>query len=160
MQMVRHLVEFGMQQFDRLQIGLDCHMNPEIQAKFNSYPKVAQRQLERVRKLILTIAAESDLGEVEESLKWGEASYYVKGGSPVRIDWKPKDPDVIKVFFHCQTCLVETFKELYPNEFEYEGKRAIVLPLSTELKQVPLRHCISMALKYHSLKHLPLLQTL
>lgn len=135
-------------------------MSPEIRIKFNSYPKPAQRKLEQVRKLILAIAAESDLGKVEESLKWGEASYHVKGGSSVRIDWKPKDPDTIKIYFHCQTCLIETFKELYPNEFEYEGKRAIVVPLSIDLEQLPLRHCISMALKYHSLKHLPLLQPL
>ncbi len=132
-------------------------MNPDIQAKFNSYPKAARRQLESVRKLILTIAAESELGEVEESLKWGEASYLVQGGSPVRIDWKPKNPDVIKVFFHCQTRLVETFKEVYSNEFEYEGKRAIMIPLGTDIERVPLGHCIGLALKYRSLKHLPLL---
>ncbi|WP_151704355.1 DUF1801 domain-containing protein [Nitrincola alkalilacustris] len=136
-------------------------MNSDIQEKFNSYPIAACRQLEIVRKLLLTIAAENELGEVDESLKWGEASYHVKGGSPVRIDWLPKDPDAIRVFFHCQTRLVDTFKEVYRNEFEYEGNRAIVIPLSADLEQAPLllalSHCIRLALKYHSLKHLPLL---
>lgn len=132
-------------------------MNPEIQIKFDSYPKDARQQLERVRKLILTVAAENELGDVEETLKWGEASFHVKGGSAVRLDWKPKDPAVIKVFFHCQTRLVETFKEIYRNEFEYEGKRAIVIPLRANIEQVPLGHCIGLALKYHSIKHLPLL---
>nr|WP_240549910.1 DUF1801 domain-containing protein [Halomonas titanicae] len=114
-------------------------------------------QLESVRQLILSTAAEGELGDVEEVLKWGEASYLVKGGTTIRIDWKPKDPDVIKVFFHCQTCLIETFKEIYRNEFEYEGTRAIVLPLRVNIEQVPLRHCIELALKYHRLKRLPLL---
>ncbi|MFS8151716.1 DUF1801 domain-containing protein [Vreelandella titanicae] len=132
-------------------------MNPDVQAKFESYPKGARWQLESVRQLILAVAAENELGDVEEALKWGEASYLVKGGTTIRIDWKPKDPDVIKVFFHCQTCLIETFKEIYPDEFEYEGKRAIVLPLSVNIEQVPLRHCIELALKYHKLKRLPLL---
>lgn len=132
-------------------------MNPDIKAKFERYPSVARRQLESVRELILTIAAEHALGEVEETLKWGEASYLVKGGSTVRIDWKAKDPDAIKVFFHCQTRLVETFRELYPSELEYEGKRAIVIPINASIEQGPLGHCLLLALKYHSVKHLPLL---
>ncbi|MFY0666308.1 MAG: DUF1801 domain-containing protein [Natronospirillum sp.] len=132
-------------------------MSSDIQDRFNSYPVAARRQLESVRNLILAVAAEGALGEVDESLKWGEASYFVPGGSPVRIDWKPKDPDAIKVFFHCQTRLVETFKELYPQEFSYEGNRAIVIPLDAPVEQLPLAHCLGLALKYHSLKHLPLL---
>ncbi len=81
-------------------------MNPDIKAKFEHYPSAARQQHERVRELILTIAAEHALGEVEETLKWGEASYLVKGGSTVRVDWKPKDPEVINVLFHCQTRLI------------------------------------------------------
>lgn len=132
-------------------------MKPEIQAKFAAYPAEAQRQLEAVRLLILTVAEENELGEVEETLKWGEASYLVKGGTTVRIDWKPKDPDAIKVYFHCQTRLIETFREIYRDEFEYEGKRAIVVPLDAAIKEGPLGHCLQMALKYHCLKHHPLL---
>lgn len=132
-------------------------MNPNIKTKFESYPKDARRQLLCVRELIFKVAQENNLGEVEESLKWGEASYLVKGGSTIRIDWKPKDPGVIKVYFHCQTRLIETFKEIYTNEFVYEGKRAIVIPLDIRLETVPLDHCIGLALQYHSLKHLPTL---
>ena len=132
-------------------------MNPDIHAKFKSYPKEAGLQLEWVRRLILRIARENELGAVEETLKWGEASYHVKGGSPIRIDWKPKDPDVIQVFFHCQTRLIETFRELYADAFEYQGKRALKIPLHKPIAQKPLEHCIELALKYHSLKHLPLL---
>lgn len=132
-------------------------MNPEIQARFNSYPIAAKQQLERVRALILAIAAEYKLGDVEEALKWAEASYSVKGGSPIRIDWKAKQPDAIKVFFHCQTCLVATFREIYRDAFVYEGNRAVVIPLDSDIEQVPLRHCLLLALQYQSLKHLPLL---
>lgn len=132
-------------------------MAPEIQAKFATYPLQVQRQLEYVRDLIFTVAAENALGKVEESLKWGEASYLVKGGSPVRLDWKAKTPAVIQIYFHCQTSLVETFREIYRDEFSYEGKRAIMLPLNAEINEGPLSHCLQLALKYHSLKHLPLL---
>ncbi|MDZ7668328.1 MAG: DUF1801 domain-containing protein [Gammaproteobacteria bacterium] len=132
-------------------------VEPEIQSKFAAYPAQAQRQLENVRRLIFSIAEENDLGPIEETLKWGEASYRVKGGSTIRIDWKPKDPDVIKVYFHCQTRLVETFREIYPDEFDFEGKRAIIVPLCAHVENGPLGHCIQLALKYHSVKHLPLL---
>ena len=133
-------------------------VKPEVQAKFDTYPLGAKRQLESVRHLIFTIAEDNNLGAVEETLKWGEASYRVKGGSTVRIDWKPKVPDAIMVYFHCQTSLVETFKEIYQDEFEYEGKRAIVVPLTAHVDKGPLSHCIELALKYHNLKHLPLLR--
>lgn len=132
-------------------------MKPEIQNKFAAYPVEAQRQLEAVRRLIFTVADENALGAVEETLKWGEASYLVKGGTTIRIDWKRKDPDVVKVYFHCQTTLIETFKEIYRNEFEYEGKRAIVIPLDSDVGEGPLGHCLQMALKYHSLKHRPII---
>lgn len=132
-------------------------MNPEIKAKFETYPNDAQQQLERVRELILTLAAYNELGGVEETLKWGEASYLVKGGTTIRIDWKRDQPEVIKVFFHCQTRLIETFKELHRYELEYEGNRAILIPLKVDIRQLPLGHCIETALKYHRLKHLPLL---
>ena len=132
-------------------------MQAEIQAKFLSYPKGAQRQLEAVRSLIFTVAKDNALGPVEETLKWDEASYRVCGGSPIRIDWKPKDPNVIKVFFHCQTSLVDTFREVYSEELAFEGNRAIIVPLNTPVDHGPLRHCIKLALTYHSVKHLPLL---
>ncbi|ALT00506.1 DUF1801 domain-containing protein [Lacimicrobium alkaliphilum] len=132
-------------------------MKSEIEAKFATYPAEAQRQLEAVRRLIFLVAEENHLGNVEETLKWGEASYLVKGGTTIRMDWKAKDPNAIKVCFHCQTRLIETFREIYQDEFEYEGKRAIVIPLDATLKEDPLGHCLQMALTYHSLKHRPLL---
>ncbi|WP_394236187.1 DUF1801 domain-containing protein [Pseudomonas anguilliseptica] len=132
-------------------------MTTNIRITFANYPQQAQQQLEHVRELILAIAAEHTLGGVEETLKWGEASYSIKGGSPIRIDWKAKQPGAIKVFFHCQTQLVATFREIYPDAFTYEGNRAVVIPLDADIEQTPLRHCLLLALQYQSLKHLPLL---
>lgn len=50
-------------------------LNPEVKAKFSTYPDEARRQLEAVRQLILAVARDKELGSVEEMLKWGEASY-------------------------------------------------------------------------------------
>lgn len=129
----------------------------EIKEKFASYPADVQRQLNEAYRLIIGAAEEYQLGSVIEALKWGEASFSVKGGSPVRVDWKPSSPDAIRFYFHCQTRLVETFQELYSKELEFEGKRAIVIPLNAELGKGPLPHCIKLALTYHNVKHLPLL---
>lgn len=113
--------------------------------------------LASLRALILQTAQEYALGPVEESVKWGEQSFSTEGGSAVRIDWKPKSPEQCFIFFHCQTRLIETFREIYGDVFQYDGKRAIVLNLSRELPVGELKHCLSLALQYHKLKHLPLL---
>lgn len=132
-------------------------MKKEIQTKFESYPQEANSQLTNVRRLIFSVARDSGLSSVEETLKWSQVSYLVKGGSTIRIDWKPKEPDVIKIYFHCQTSLVETFKEIYGEQLRYEGKRAVIIPLKAKIEEGPLAHCIELALRYHSLKKLPLL---
>ncbi|WP_420837092.1 hypothetical protein [Aliidiomarina soli] len=63
-------------------------MKPEIQTKFSTYPAEAQTQLDAVRRLIFAVAEENNLGAVEETLKWGEASYLVKGGTaPIACKW-------------------------------------------------------------------------
>ncbi len=132
-------------------------MEPSVKAKFNSYPEEIKPLLNLVRELISLAAIEYELGTIEETLKWGEPSYLTKGGSAVRVDWKPKFPNHYFVFFHCQTRLIETFREIYGNLFTYEGKRAIVLTISEEVPLQELKHCISLSLRYHKLKHLPLL---
>lgn len=52
-------------------------------------------------------------------------------------------------FFHCRTDLVKTFRVLYPEEFAFHGRRAIVLPVGAGLPADALRHCLSPALTYH-----------
>lgn len=132
-------------------------MNSAVMLKFESYPEEVKPVLICLREYIFAAAEEHGLGVVEESLKWGEPSFAVKGGSPVRIDWKSKHPDKYFVYFQCQTRLIETFKELYGDLFTYDGKRAIVLALSSEVPVPELKHCIALSLQYHSVKHLPLL---
>lgn len=132
-------------------------MQAEVQEKFNSYPKHIKPLLTQLREVVFSIAEESNLGEVEETLKWGEPSYQVKGGSPVRMDWKEKFPDQYFLFFNCQTRLVETFRELYPETLEFEGNRAIVLYSNKKLPKKTIRHCIEMAMNYKSIRKLPLL---
>lgn len=130
-------------------------MHQQVKQKFDSYPETIRGKLEHVRTLILD--AGSDIGSVEESLKWGEPSYSVEGGSAVRIDWKSKHPDSFAVYFNCQTKLVDTFKELYGDVFTFQDNRAIVFDVNDEIQADQLKHCVELAFRYHSLKNLPLL---
>lgn len=132
-------------------------MNKLIKERFDEYPQSALIRLEALRSLIFKVANNLELGEVEESLKWGEPSYCTKMGTPIRMDWKLKSPNHYYLFFHCQTRLIDTFRELYGEELEFQGNRAIVLSLSKPLPEVAIQHCLALALTYKQRKHLPLL---
>lgn len=132
-------------------------MNNAVQKRFDEYPITARVRLEQIRNLIFCLAEERLLGEVEESLKWGEPSYRVKTGSPIRMDWKPTSPEQYLLLFHCQTQLIETFRELYGEVLEFQGNRAIVFNISQPIPEITVKHCLELALTYKQRKHLPLL---
>jgi hypothetical protein len=132
-------------------------MKKDVQDKFAGYPEDVRSSLHRLRKLIMQVARELDLGDIAESLKWGEPSYSVKSGSPIRMDWKPNTPQHYYLFFHCQTQLVDTFRELYSDTLAFEGNRAIILTINGPLPEPQLKHCITLAMTYRTIKHLPLL---
>ncbi|MBN7820268.1 DUF1801 domain-containing protein [Bowmanella yangjiangensis] len=132
-------------------------MNTDVQIKIDSYPAEVRPVFSLLRQWLYDIAAEKALNPVSESLKWAEPSYSVQGGSTVRMDWKAGRPEMIQLYFHCQTQLVETFRELYPQSFEFEGNRALLLPVSGSLPEAAIKHCLHLALTYHKRKHLPLL---
>lgn len=132
--------------------------NPQVKDVFNNYPKSVRNQLLHLRELVLSAAFEIDgLEKLEETLKWGEPSYLTKNGSTVRMDWKEKNPDQFAIYFKCTSSLVPTFKTIYKDKFEFEGNRAIIFKLNEKIPEAELKHCISMALTYHKIKHLPLL---
>lgn len=132
-------------------------MKSEVQEKFDRYPEHIIPLMFQLRDLMFSVAESQNMGEVEETLKWGEPSYLVKNGSAVRMDWKPKSPGQYYLFFHCQTKLVDTFRELYSSSLAFQGNRAIVLNVNSKLPERVIRHCIELAFRYKTVKHLPLL---
>jgi hypothetical protein len=111
-----------------------------------------RRKLLALRELVFrTAAATNGVGEIEETLKWGEPAYVTKNksGSTVRMDWKKSDPDHYALYFHCQTNLVDTFRTLFPHDFKFEGNRALVFPLESDVPQDSLAMCIAASLTYH-----------
>jgi len=131
--------------------------NPDVAAVYDGYPDKIKNKALQLRQLILDSASESELQVPDETLKWGEPSYLVKKGSTVRIGWSDKSPDEIGLYFNCQTSLVETFKELYADDLRFSGVRAILIGKNEKIPRAAIKHCVTLALTYHSVKHLPLL---
>ncbi len=137
---------------------LKLNTHPEAKIKFNTYPKQVKDKMSNLRRLILEAAEESQhVQDIEETLKWNEPSYIAKKGSTIRIDWKEKNPDQYAIYFKCTSKLVSSFKEVYGDLFTYEGHRAIIFQLEDKIPEAQLKNCISAGLRYHHIKHLPLL---
>jgi hypothetical protein len=119
---------------------------------FDNYPKPVGARLLALRKLILDTARKTEgVGPLEEALKWGQVSYLTsksKSGSTIRIDQVKEAGGHTAIYFHCQTNLIETFRELYP-QLRFGGNRAILLDASKRLPEPELRHCVALALTYH-----------
>ena len=130
-----------------------------MEAVFATYPRPLKPKLLALRRLILdTAKSTKGVGAVEEALKWGQPSYLTpetKSGSTIRIDQVKSAANQYAVYFHCQTNLVETFRELYPTEFSYGGNRCIILNADDDVPEAALRHCVALALTYHLGKRKP-----
>lgn len=127
--------------------------NHAVDAVFSSYPKPIKTKLLALRRLIFdTAATTKGVGKIEETLKWRQPSYLTpetKSGSTIRIDRIKSSASQYAVYFHCQTDLVETFRELYPKQFTYGGNRSIILDADEKIAEPALRHCVALALTYH-----------
>src|SRR5882757_2524426 len=124
--------------------------DPAVDAVFGAYPKTHKAKLLALSRLILdTAAATKGVGELQETLKWGQPSYLTastKSGSTIRIDQVKASVNQYAVYFHCQTDLVASFRELYPNELTTTGNRAIIFNADDAIPEAALRHCVALAL--------------
>ena len=138
--------------------NLYINTNPEIELVFNNYPDLIRKKMLNLRSLILKAASEiEEISNLEETLKWGEPSYLAKNGSTIRIDWKKNKPNQYAIYFKCTSKLVPTFKMIYKDIFRFEGNRAIIFQVEDEISKAELKKCITAALTYHKIKHLPTL---
>lgn len=132
--------------------------NPAVTSRFENYPLAVKSKMDSLRKLIIEVAEETEgVDHLEETLKWGEPAYIAKNGSTLRIDWKDKTPAQYAMYFQCTSQLVPTFRFVFGETFEYEGNRAITLPIEGDLPISEVKKCIAAALTYHKVKQLPTL---
>ena len=126
--------------------------DPKVARVFAGYPAAMRRKLLRLRTLIFdTAAATDDVGEIDETLKWGEPAYVTaesRAGSTIRIAWKPSQPSQYAMYVNCRTTLARSFRRRFPGVFTYEGNRAVVFERDEVVPVKELRACIALALTY------------
>lgn len=125
--------------------------NENVENVFLSYEEPYKSTLLEVRELIFQTASKIEgVGQLTESLKWGEPTYSTletKSGTPIRIN--KFDDNHIAVFFHCQTNLIEQFRGIFSEELKFSKNRAILLNPNEILPLNELEFCIAAALVYH-----------
>lgn len=124
-----------------------------VQQVFEHYDDPVRKRLLALRDMILDEAARHpEIGEVRETLKWGQPSYLParpRIGTTLRIDRTRNNPAQVGLYFTCNSTLGDDFRQLYSGVFEFEGNRAILISVDGPLPERPLRHCIALALTYH-----------
>ena len=114
---------------------------------FDGWPDDARPALTRARALIFEQAGIAEVGPLTETLKWGQPAYLTdesKAGSTVRLGMHGGQP---AVFFNCNTTLVEGFRADFPEAFDFDGKRALLLDDASD--PAALAICLARALTYH-----------
>jgi len=103
-----------------------------------------------LRRLIAEAAAASGIGDIVESVKWGQPSFAParpRVGSSVRIEHRANGD--VGLMFICHTGLVDRFRDIYGDRLRFEANRAIVIGAGDIVPEEEIRHCIAMALTYH-----------
>jgi hypothetical protein len=133
--------------------NITAFADPAVEAVFSAYPTALRAKLLALRRMILqTASATEGVGELQETLKWGQPSYLTadtKSGSTIRIDRVKAGTNQYAMYVHCQTDLVATFRELYPKELTYGGNRSVIFDVGDDIPEPALRHCVALALTYH-----------
>lgn len=128
--------------------------DPEVADVFARYPGDVRDSLLELRALILTTAAETaGVGQLNETLRWGQPSYITskpKSGTTIRIG--PFGERSFALFVHCQTTLVAQFRETYGAKLRFDGVRALVWDVGDPLPTKIVKRCIEAALLYHTRK--------
>lgn len=128
--------------------------NEEVEAAFDGFSKAERAGLMQLRALIFSLAEKTEgVGKITECLKWGQPSYLTskpKSGTTIRLGVTKSGE--IGVFVHCQTTIIEEMREMFGDEFRYDGNRAIVFKNANELTTDVLQKLeffIHRALTYH-----------
>ena len=122
-----------------------------VDAYFAQLPQAPQTALKSLRNIIRVAAAETGTAPLTESLKWGQPSFAPpkRSGTPIRLSWSAKSPERVELLVHCQTTLVEEWREMFGDALIFDGSRAVHLPLDAPLPTEALHQMAAMALRYH-----------
>lgn len=127
---------------------MDPFNDSNVKRKFEGYSAEQKKALLEIRQLIFDIGREVAPDEsLVENLKWNQPSYKAKKGTPIRLD--TFGDDNVAIFFHCQTRLIEQFREMFQEDLDFSKNRAIIIDPALPLPMDDLRVCIQLGLTYH-----------
>lgn len=135
--------------------GWDCAAIPDrsVRTVFEACDEPARACLLDLRRLILETAMVTEgVGAITETLKWGQLAYLPttpRIGTTIRIDHDRASPDMCSLFVHCQSGLIDSFRQYYPTIFTYCEKRSLSFSINEPMPKNELRHCIALALTHH-----------
>ncbi len=125
--------------------------NPDVAAAFDAVPESVRGGLFDLRRLIFEVAAETPgVGRIEETLKWGQPAYLTpetKSGSTIRLGL-PKEGG-FAIYAHCQTTVISGFREMFAEDFTFDGNRAVLFGSEEVPDLERLRPLVLRALTYH-----------
>ncbi|MEL6644061.1 MAG: DUF1801 domain-containing protein [Pseudomonadota bacterium] len=125
--------------------------DPQVERAFDAFPDPARLTLLDLRRLVFDTAIQTDgVGPLQETLKWGQPAYLTPtthSGSTLRLGVTKSDDPAIYV--HCQTTILSDFRTVFPNDFRYEGHRAVHLDDASPLPSDKLQLLIAATLTYH-----------
>ena len=129
---------------------------PPVAAAFAALPPASRARLLELRALIFEVAgATPGVGPLTETLKWGEPAYLTeasKSGSTIRLGVTRSEPPRCAIYLNCKTTLVEEYRAVFAEAFQFEGNRAVLLDPAAPLPKAALAQAIAMALTYHRRK--------
>ncbi|WP_417808889.1 DUF1801 domain-containing protein [Thioclava sp.] len=126
-------------------------IDPQVARRFADFPAELRAGLLQLRAMIFAVAARlPEVGRIEETLKWGQPAYLTpetKAGSTLRLG-VPKTGG-FAIYAHCQSRIIPTFRDRFPQDFTYEGNRAVHFEPGAALPEDKLSLLIAHALRYH-----------
>lgn len=124
----------------------------KVEAVFDKAPTVIRKRLLSLRKLIFEIAAKTEgVGRLEETLKWDSPSYLTsetQSGTTIRIDRVGAEKEKYGIFVHCQSNVVNEFKQKVTSPLKFDGTRGIILDAKDDIPE-EASYFIYLALTYH-----------
>lgn len=135
--------------------GYQGRMDEQITAKRDETTKAEIREgLAALRNVILDIAEEEKVGPLEETLKWGQQSFLTsntKAGTTIRIDEDKSNGGQFALYVHCQTTLVERWRERF-SDFTFGGNRSVHFSNVSDVQRTEVKIMIAETLTYHRKK--------
>ena len=127
--------------------------DPVIESIYMRYPEFIRKKCLILRDLIFNVgSSDSRIGPINETLRWGAPSYIplkTKSGSMIRIHHYPNKCFDFALYFLCNTTLVDTFRQKYPNIFQFGGNRSLEFYIDKPLPLKEIEHCIYLSFTYN-----------